>query len=139
MLVEYPTTNYDTFSSLTDANTIIAKLVPDTALWDALEDTQKEIYLRQATLIIKNRIATLPATLENDLKTATAFLSNHSIGKSLADTSDKAYISEKEIVGVVRTKYASPRKSDDELPSLVVQLLKQYSVESSSSFNFDRA
>jgi hypothetical protein len=140
MLIIYPTTNYDSFCSLTDANTIISLNVPTVqrSLWDAItDDLEKEIYLRQASLIIKDKI-TPPNTLEDDLKKATAILANHQVGMNVTDKDDSHYIKRKK-VDDLETEYFDMRQPDESIPSFVVSLLKQYEVQTSGSFVFGRA
>lgn len=138
-LIEYPNTNYDTFCSVTDADTIISSYVPDTTDWDALADAKKEVYLRQSTLLIKQRISTLPTTLETELKQSTALLAEFSIDKDMSNEDDSSNVKRKKIDGVVETEYFTPSedKSND-FPDLVESLLKKYDIESSGSFSFNR-
>jgi len=139
MLIEYPTTGYDTFCSLADAGTILLNNVPPSQRtdWDAItEDTTKEIYLRQATLVIKGKI-TLPETLEYDLKLATAYLANYSIGKDMVDDGEKSNIKVKK-VDDISVEYFNPRDADNELPDLVINLLAKYEVSSSGTFSLVR-
>jgi hypothetical protein len=140
MLIIYPTINYDSFCSLADANTIISLNVPKAqrSLWDAItDDLEKEIYLRQATLIIKDKI-TPPSTLEDDLKKATAILANHQVGMNVTDKDDSHYIKRKK-VDDLETEYFDMRQPDESIPSFVVSLLKQYEVQTSGTFVFGRA
>ena len=140
-LTIYPTTDYDSFCSLADADTLITANVPAAqhAAWDLLADPNKEVQLRQATILIKNKI-NLPGTLEDDLKLACALLANSSTGEDLTDSDGKTgNVKSKEIVDVVKTEYFGRSKSNDEFPNMVNLLLSQYQVKSSSSFSFERA
>ena len=152
-LVIYPTTDYDTFCSLADAETIILNQIPYEQRkdkWSAIADItddltadeQKEVLLRQATLLIKQEIGTvgLPETLENDLKVATAFLANHSISVDMQNEDGSGNIQEKRIEGVVTTKYFNPREDNsNDLPDVIVSLISQYKSSGSSSFTFSRS
>jgi hypothetical protein len=140
MLTIYPLSDYDSFCSITDADTILTNNVPSTqrTLWDALTVVDKEIYTRQATTLIRQRI-TLPETLETDLKRATAYLANHSISKNMLDDDSSDNIKEKSIDGVVKTVYFNRGESSNAFPSLVESLLSQYNSVSDSSFVFQRA
>ena len=141
MLIVYPNTDYDTFCSLIDADALILANVPEAQhlLWDALTDLNKEVHLRQATILIKNKIQ-LPGTLEDDLKLACAYLANSSVGEDITDgDGSTGNVKVKEIVGVVKTEWFGRSKSNDEFPNLVNLLLSQYEVSSSSSFSFERA
>ena len=140
-LIEYPLENYDTFCSLADAETLILNNIPatQTEAWNALAgDTQKEVQLRQATLLIKNKI-TLPDTLEDDLKLATAYLANASTGNDVTDDDGSGNVKIKEITGVVKTEFFSPNKSNDDFPNMVTLLLSKYEVVQDGTFTFSRA
>lgn len=139
-LIIYPNDGYDSFCSLTDAEGLIAANIPASQheAWDDLVDPDKEVLLRQSTLIIKNRID-LPDTLESDLKLATVYLANSSVGVDMTNEDGKADIKSKEIVDVVKTEYFGSKKDSNALPDMVTMLLAQYDVKSSSSFTFERA
>ena len=136
-LTIYPTTSYDSFCSLDDSNTIIAGYIPDTAQWDALTDAQKEVYLRQSSLIIEEKVSQLPTTLEENLKKATAILANHSIGLNMVDDSDSNKIKKKKVKDI-EVEYFSAPDAKNEIPDLVISLLSVYNVQSSSTFSFSR-
>ena len=142
MLVIYPTTDYESFCSLTDANTIITNYfqASQRAGWEALDDTDKESLLRQSTLLIEQKVGELPTALETNLQRATAYLANHSIGKDMTNESNTGNVKIKEITGVVKTEYFNPSedKSND-FPDVVISLLAKYDVSNSSSFSFNRA
>jgi len=141
-LTIYPTDEYDSFCSLADAETLIAANIPSAqhTLWDALADSDKEILLRQSTILIKNSVTTLPATLEDDLKLACAYLANNSVGITMTDSNGKeGNVKVKEIVDVVKTEYFSAGKSNNSFPTIVNSLLSQYGVSTSSSFKFERS
>jgi len=139
-LIVYPDTGYDTLCSLADAEAIILANIPAAqhTSWDGLVDGAKEIQLRQATMLIKNKV-TLPATLEDDLKFACAYLANSSIDVSMDDDDGKGSVKTKEIVGVVKTEWFYARKDSNSFPDMVNMLLKQYELTASSSFSFERA
>ena len=140
-LIIFPTTDYDSFCSVTDADSLLSLNVPTAqrTLWDAPLSTQeKEIYLRQATLLIKQKI-TLPDTEEDDLTLATAYLANHSIGVDMTNEDGENNIKVDEVVGVVKTEYFSPSESSNSMPDIVLSLLTGYEATSQSSFSFNRA
>ena len=139
-LTVYPTDDYDSFSSLADAETIISENIPSAqhASWDDLSDSDKEVLLRQSTIIIRNKI-TLPSTLESDLQFACVYLANSSVGVGMTDSDGKGDIKIKEITGVVKTEWFTARKDSNSLPDIVVTLLAQYKVTSTSSFSFERS
>lgn len=136
-LIIYPNEDYDSFCSVADADSILTNNVPSSqrTAWEALLEADKEIYLRQATILIKQKI-TLPDTLEDDLKTACAYLANYSIGKDMTNSTSDNNIKVDEVVGVVKTEYFSPNKSSNSFPSIVNSLLKQYGLQSDGSFKF---
>ena len=141
MLIIYPTDLYDSFVSLADAETILTNNVPSSQLtdWNNLLDSDKEIYLRQATLLIANKI-TLPATLEDNLKRATTYLALHSVGKVMTANDGKTgNIKRKRVEGVIDTEYFNAGQDSNSFPEIVTLLLKDYGTTSSSSFAFSRA
>ncbi len=140
-LIVYPTINFDAFISLADCEVVLSNTVPSSQLmgWVALSDTDKEVMIRQSTMLIKAKI-TPPSTLEQDLKTATAYLSNYSIDTDMQNEDGSDNVKVKEIVGVVKTEYFT--KSEDksnELPDIVISLISQYFTKAKSSFSFRRA
>ena len=140
-LIEYPLDNYDTFCSLVDADAILLLNVPSAQLadWTALLDADKEVLLRQSTTLIRNKI-TLPYTLEDDLKLATAYLANSSVAVDMTTADGKENVKEKDIVGVVKTVYFSRGQDSNSFPDLVVLLLGQYQITSvGSSIKFARS
>ena len=139
-LIIYPTSGYDAFVSVTDCNSILAVNVISSqrATYDALVDSDKEIYIRQATLLIKNRI-TLPNTLEEDLKTATVYLVNYSVGKDMISADKSANVKVKNIVGVLSTEYFASGAASNAFPDVVTLLLNQYGLTGRSTFTLDRS
>lgn len=140
-LTIYPATGWDAFVSLSDCNTILTNTVPSSQLtdWNGLSDTDKEVYIRQATMLINAKI-TPPDTLEDDLKTATAYLANFSIDTDMQNENDTGNIKIKEITGVVKTEWFNPSEDkSNEFPDIVVSLISQYYTKASSSFCFKRA
>jgi len=138
-MIEYPTDTWDTFCSLADANAILLNLVPDLTKWNDLTDPVKEVYLRQATLLINQRIEELPDTLEDDMKTATAYLANHSIGVDMTNEDGTALLKEKDIAGAIKKVWFTPREASNSLPDVVESLLSQYDLKSSGGFSFKRS
>ena len=139
-LIIYPTTDWDSFCDVADADLILANNVPSSQLtaWNALTTTDKEIYLRQATLLISNKI-TIPSTLESNLQKACAYLAWYSVGKDLTNNDGKTgNVKVKEIVGVVKTEYFSQGKDSNSFPEIVDLLLKDYGAVSDGSFIFAR-
>lgn len=152
MLIVYPATSWNSFSSLADANTIVLEEIPYAQRkdnWDSITDIagdltadqQKEVLLKQATRDIKLRLGdNLPSTLEYDLQLATVLLANHSVNIDMSNEDGSSNIKIEEVTGAVKTEYFKPSedKSND-LPDNVEQLLQQYDLKSSGSFPFKRA
>jgi len=139
-LILYPTDDYDAFISIVNCDAFLAANVigSQRTLYDALSDGDKEIYIRQATTLIKGNI-TLPNTLEDDLQYATAYLVNFSIGVDMTNTSASTNIKSKEIVDVIKTEWFSPNKDINSFPTIVQQLLEQYDGVSDGSFQYSRS
>ena len=140
-LILYPTTDYDAFISIANCDTFLTANVIGSQRtdYDALSDGDKEIYIRQATTLIKHNI-TLPDTLEDDLQYATAYLVNYSIGVDMTNEDGKqGNIKRKEIVDVVETEYFAPGQDSNSFPDIVQSLLNQYDGVSDGSFVFERS
>lgn len=141
MLIIYPDTNYDSFCSLADAEVILLNFTPTAqrTTWDITADTDKEILLRQSTLLIQQKVEQLPDTLETELKQSCAFLANHSIGVDMTNEDTSGNLKIKEIDGVIKKEWFSPNKDSNSLPDIVTQLLSKYDVSSSGAFSFTRS
>jgi hypothetical protein len=137
-LIIYPAADYDSFCSVSDATTILDNNLLSISEWTALDNTNKEKLLRQATLLISTRIK-LPDTLETNLKKATAYLANYSIGKDMTNSSSDSNVKIEEIAGTIKTEYFSPNKSDNDFPDIVDMLISSYGIVQSGSFVMDRA
>lgn len=139
-LTIYPTDDYDAFISVADCDTYLASNVVGSqrALYDALVDTDKEIYIRQASTLIGQRI-TLPDTLEDDLKAATAYLVNYSVGLDMTNADKSSNVKVKNIVGVISTEYFSNGSASNAFPDIVTSFLSQYGLSARSTFSLDRS
>lgn len=136
----YPLEDYDTFCLLADAETILTNNIPSSqrTAWDLLADVDKEILLRQSSILIETKIVK-PSTLESNLQKACAILANYSADKDMTNSDGKGgNVKVKEIDGVVRTEYFNASKDSDSFPSIVSSLLKNYGVTTSSTFTFNR-
>lgn len=133
----YPTDGWNSFCSVADANTIMAETI-DPSAWNALTEAQKEAYLKQASLLIKLRIQP-PDELEEDLKTATVYLANYSIGKDMTNNSGDDNVKRLSIDGAIEKEYFTKGARSNAFPSLVTQLLAQYGLVSGASFKIARA
>lgn len=139
-MIIYPLEDYDTFCLLADAETILINNIPSSqrTAWDLLADIDKEILLRQSSILIETKIVK-PSTLESNLQKACAILANYSADKDMTNSDGKGgNVKVKEIVGVVSTTYFNASKDSDSFPSIVSSLLKNYGVTTSSTFTFNR-
>jgi len=139
-LVIFPTTDYDAFVTVVNCDSLLEVNVIGTqrAAYDALSDGDKEIYIRQATTLIKHN-AELPTTLEDDLQLATAYLVNHSVGIDMLNSDNTSNVKVKDIDGVVKTEYFSQNSDSNSFPDIVQSLLEQYDGAVDGSFTFSRA
>jgi len=139
-LILYPTDDYDAFISIVNCDAFLTANVigSQRTLYDALEDVDKEIYIRQATTLIEGRI-TLPDTLEQDLQDATAYLVNYSVGLDMLNADKSSNVKVKNIVGVISTEYFATGAASNSFPDVVTTLLGQYGLIARSSFALDRS
>lgn len=141
-LILYPNDNYNAFTDIAFCDTFLTENVPSSqrTAYDALLNADKEIYIRQATTLIKSKI-TLPETLEEDLQIATCYLVNYSIGIDMLnnDTSVTG-LQEKTIdKGTITKKYfENAVKNTNALPDIVTEILKKYGYNSGGSFVLSR-
>ena len=136
----YPTTNYDSFCLLADADIILTNYLQTSQLvaWTALSDADKQTLLRQSTLLIEQKVEELPTALEINLQRATAYLANFSIAKDMTNEDKSSNVKIKEITGIVKTEYFNPSEQSNTFPDIVLSLLSVYDVFSSGSFSFIR-
>jgi len=139
MLTLYPNTGWDSFTTVATATENLTNLVPDITAWSDLDEPSQEVYIRQATLLMKQRLQTLPETLESDLELACAYLANHSIDKDMTNEDESGNVKEEDIDGLIKTVYFSPNKESNSLPSIVESLLSKYDQKSSGGFSTRRA
>lgn len=127
-LVIFPTENWDSYASISDINDLFSKYVKDTSNWDNLTDTQKEIYLRQNTLLIKNKIGQLDETSEADfeIKLALTYLTAYSIGKDMLNADGDENIKVIDISGTIRKEYFTKGKKSNDFPAIVKEILQPY-------------
>lgn len=141
-LTIYPLDNYDSFCTVADADTLLTANVPTSqrTSWDALIEADKEIYLRQATTIIRTKVSELPTTLEDDLKLACAYLANYSVGIDMTNSDNKGNLKRINIANeTIEKEYFTQTKDSNDLPDIVVSLLAQYGVKTTGTFSFQRS
>ncbi len=139
-LIVYPDTNNDAFCSLADANTLITANIPSTqrTAWEGLADPDKEIIIRQSTILLRQKI-TAPTTLEDNLKLACAYLSNHSVGIDMTKKTTSNNVKKKSIAkGAVATEFFGETQDSNAFPSIVTALISTYGVTSGGTFSFLR-
>lgn len=140
-LIKYPETEWNAFTDIAFCDAFLLENVPSSqrTAYDALTDPDKEIYIKQATTLIRTSI-TLPDTLEDDLQIATCYLVNYSISLDMTNSDGSSNI-KKEVIdkGTIETEYFSQGKESNSFPSIVAQLLSQYGYSSSGTFVFQRA
>lgn len=140
-LTIYNDDGWDSFVTIANADTILTNNIPSTqrTLWEALADTDKEIYLRQATELIRTKI-TLPYELEDDLQKATAYLANYSVGKDMTTSDGESNLKRKNIAQTtIEKEYFYPGSKSNAFPDNVIALLSQYGYGGANSFTLDRA
>lgn len=143
MIILYPTEGWNSFTDIAFCDTFLSENVPSSqkTAYEALLNADKEIYIKQATTLIKQKI-TLPETLEEDLQIATCYLVNYSIGLDMLNNNDEATSLQEKTIdkGTITKKYFKGKKrSTNSFPDIVTQILKQYGYKSSGAFEFVRA
>lgn len=126
-LIIYPTEDWDSYLTVADAEVLMGKHILDMSTWNALSDPHKEIYVRQASLLIKTKI-TDPETTEtpDDIELATAYLANYSVGKTMTNSDDSGNLKSKRIEGVIAKEWFSANKASNAFPDVVADLLAPY-------------
>jgi len=112
-LTVYPTTDYDTFIGLDDANTLITSRYPLASKWAVLTDEEKEVYLRLHCNTILNTIdqSLLPATSEC-LAESNAIMAFNDVINEISITLDRNNgLVTKEKVGDVEINYKQYRSN----------------------------
>jgi len=140
-LVIFPLLNYDSFISLADAEIYIANNIPTSNKtgWTAIEENaDKEIFLRQSTTLIKQKI-TLPAENNSDIQAATCYLAVESVGKDMTNEDGSEFVKKKRYEGYMETEYFHPKAdSSNDFSDIVEGFLKEYYATSDGSFTFGR-
>jgi len=111
-LTVFPTTGYDTFIALADADTYITANSLQSADWLALSDIDREVYLRIQTKNILYKIdeTLLGTVVIQCLATATAIMAVNDFRNSLSTALDRNDgLITKEKVGVIEVNYQQHR------------------------------
>lgn len=141
MLTIYPTTNYDSYVSLLDAESIYDTNIIDTSKWDALDltPTIKEKYLRQATMLIKLKI-TDPLATETpyNLQLATVYLVDYALSTNVLQDDGKGNLKRIKIEGAIEKEFFSRANSNTAFPDHIAMLLNEYGYLASSTFSLER-
>ncbi len=138
-LIIYPLSGFDSFVTLEDTTSNLTNNVIDTTAWTALAETVKEIYLRQATLLIKSRIDLDLVVSVDNLELATSLLANYAVGVDITDDTNDGNIKINEITGVIHKEYFTKGKASNAMPTNVVSLLSEYGFVGSGSIKILRA
>jgi hypothetical protein len=138
-LIIYPLSGFDSFVTLEDTTSNLTNNVIDITAWTALTETVKEIYLRQATLLIKSRIDLDLVVSVDNLELATSLLANYAVGVDITDDTNDGNIKINEITGVIHKEYFTKGKASNAMPTNVVSLLSEYGFVGSGSIKILRA
>ena len=137
MIILFPLDNFDGFITEADCTTFLNLNVPASQLtaYLALDTASREILIRQSTTLIKNKI-TLPATLEDNLSQACAYLVNYSVGINMTLDDGNGNIKIDEVVGAVKTEFFSPNDANNSFPDIVELLLSDYGLAQDGTWAF---
>lgn len=139
-LIIYPTSGWDSYVSLADAETIVTNNIISPASWNALTNAQKELYLKQSTTLIRLKITDpLTLTTPSDLELATVYLSINSIGIDMMDSDGKENLKRIKIDGAIEKEYFTKSDSSNKFPDIVEALLSQFIYSGSGTFSLNRA
>ena len=138
-LTIYPTDNYDSYVSLLDAESIYDTNIIDTSKWDALTDTLKEKYLRQATMLIKLKITDpLEEATPFNLQLATVYLVDYALDTNVLKDDGKGNLKRIKIEGAIEKEFFSRSNSNTAIPDHIAMLLNEYGYLSNSTFSLER-
>ena len=138
-LTIYPTTNYNSYVSLLDAESIYDTNIIDTSKWDEIADPLKEKYLRQATMLIKLKI-TDPLTTETpyNLQLATVYLVDYALGTNVLKDDGKSNLKRIKIDNAMEKEFFSRANPNTAFPDHIAMLLNEYGFLDSSTFSLER-
>jgi len=138
-LIVYPEANYDSFLGVEEADDIVVKYATNTRGWDNLSSEKKELYLRQSTLLIKNKInETTESETPFNLKLAVVYLSLFSIDKDMTNEDGSSNIKVLEVDGALKKEYFTKGKKSNSFPSIVSELLSEFGFRSAGAFRVER-
>lgn len=139
-LIIYPTTDYNSYISLADAEILITNNIINHTAWDALTSTQKELYLKQSTTLIRLKIQDpYEDSTPSDLELATVYLAVSSIAVDMTESDGKDNLKRIKIDGAIEKEYFTKSEKSNGFPDIVEALLSQYTYTNSSSFTLMRA
>ena len=139
-IIKYNLEDWNGFTDVAYCDTFLTENVigSQRTLYDALSISDKEIYIKQATILINSKIE-LPDTLEDNLQNATCYLVNYSIGVDMlnadADTNLKKLVIDK---STIEKEFFSQGRGANAFPPIVEMLLKDYGYVTGGSFAFAR-
>lgn len=139
-LIIYPTTDYNSYVSLADAEILITDNIISHSAWDALTSTQKELYIKQSTTLIRLKIQDpYEDATPSDLELATVYLAVSSIAVDMTESDGKDNLKRIKIDGAIEKEYFTKSEKSNSFPDIVEALLSQYTYTNSSSFTLMRA
>ncbi len=139
-LIIYPTDSYNSYVSLADAEILIDDNIITTTSWDALTNAQKELYLKQATTLIRLKIQDpYEEATPYDLQLATVHLAVSSISVDMTESDGRDNLKRIKIEGAIEKEYFTKGEKSNSFPDIVEALLSQYTYINSSSFTLQRA
>lgn len=139
-LIVYPTDSFNSYVSLADAETLITDNVVSHSAWDVLANAQKELYLKQATTLIRLKIQDPHEdTTPFDLQLATAYLAVSSIAVDMTESDGKDNVKRITIEGAITKEFFTKGEKSNSLPDIIEALLSAYTYTNSSSFTLVRA
>lgn len=126
-LIIYPTTDWDSYVSVLNADTMLTNYLFDSTAWLALTSAKKEILLRQASMLISAHI-TDPEEVETpeDIVLATAYLADYGRTTNLLVDSQSGNIKRLKIEGAIEKEYFAKGSQSNSFPSIVKTLLVPY-------------
>lgn len=142
MLIIYPTTDYDSFVSVVDADTIISKNSLKNTEWTALTEAQKEVFLRIATTRILNAIDTSLLVEDVCIKNATALMAVRDLVFEISSSvNPNTGLISKEKVGNVEVTYFHGNpihritgRSTNPFPKEIIPCLQKYGADLTSGY-----
>ena len=84
-LVIFPNEGWNSYLDLVEVENLYNEYIINRENWDILSDIQKELYIKQATLLIKNKINDIEV-VDDNIKLALVYLINYSLDKDMTNS-----------------------------------------------------